>query len=210
MLSGLTTDEFIARLGSKEATPGGGGAAALSGALAAGLVTMVARLTQGKAAFAPIEERLQAIIAEGDGLQMALLAAIDRDAEVFDRVMAAYALPRATPEEKVARQAALQPALVGATESPLVIARACHTVIEQAAELAETGNPQTITDAGTAATLAEAALQGAILQARINLKSIKDEAYTGRIRPEIEELLSAATRGRERALRAVEQKLGGS
>jgi formiminotetrahydrofolate cyclodeaminase len=207
MLAELTIADFMARLGSGEATPGGGGAAALTGAAAAGLVTMVARLTTGRPAFAAIEERVQAIIREGDALRQSLLAAVDTDAAAFEQVMAAYALPRKTDDEKAARKAALQPALQGATESPLAIARSCLVIGGMAAELAEAGNPQTITDAGTAATLAQAALQGAIFQARVNLKSLKDAAYTGPVGQEIEKLLAASQEATRRALQAVEQKL---
>ena len=139
-----TISDFLAALGSKEATPGGGGAAALTGANAAALVTMVARLTAGRPAFAEIEERVQHIIAQGDSIRAELTAANAKEAQI------------------------------GATESPLTIARHCATLTEFAAELAESGNPQTVTDAATAVLLAEAALQVAILQARINLISIKD------------------------------------
>jgi methenyltetrahydrofolate cyclohydrolase len=205
--SKLTLEEFLARLGSKEATPGGGGAAALSGASAAGLVTMVARLTAGKPAFAAIEERVQAIITEGDQIRAELSGMIAKDAEAFEAVMAVYAMPRATDEQKAARSAALQPALIGATESPLEIARHCATVAELAAELAEAGNPQTITDASTAAALAESALQGAILQARINLKSIKDAGYLAAKKAEIEQLISRAETARSRAIAAANAKL---
>jgi methenyltetrahydrofolate cyclohydrolase len=207
MLAGLTIEEFMARLGSGEATPGGGGAAALTGAAAAGLVTMVARLTTGRPAFAGIEPRVREIIREGDRLRENLLAAVDTDAAAFEQVMAAYALPRRTEQDKAARKEALQPALRGATESPLAIARACLIISGMAAELAEAGNPQTITDAGTAAALAQAALQGAIFQARINLKSLKDVTYTGPIRQEIERLLAQAKATTQQALQAVEEKL---
>jgi formiminotetrahydrofolate cyclodeaminase len=208
LLAELKIEEFMARLGSKDATPGGGGAAALVGASAAGLVTMVARLTVGRPAFAAIEDRLQATIIVGDRLRTELLKAIDADAEAFETVMAAYALPRSTPQEKEQRQATLQPALVVATEAPLTTARACREVALLAAELAETANPQTISDAATAAALAEAALQGAIFQARINLKSIKDAGYTEKTGQEIGSLLADAQAARARAQAALDQKLG--
>jgi formiminotetrahydrofolate cyclodeaminase len=207
LLADLNITEFMARLGAKDATPGGGGAAALVGASAAGLVTMVARLTVGRPAFAAIEERLQAIIVAGDRLRSELLRAIDGDAEAFETVMAAYALPRATPQEKEQRQAAIQPALVVATEAPLATARACREVALLAAELAETANPQTISDAATAAVLAGAALQGAIFQARINLKSIKDGQYTEKTAFEISKLLADTQAAQLRAQTALDQKL---
>jgi formiminotetrahydrofolate cyclodeaminase len=205
--SKLTLSEFLDKLGSKEATPGGGGAAALSGASAAGLVTMVARLTTGKLAFAAIEERLQLIIQTGDQIRAELLSMIAKDAEAFEAVMAVYAMPRTTDAEKSSRSAALQPALKGATESPLEIARRCAIVAEMAADLAEAGNPQTITDASTAAALAESALQGAIMQARINLKSIKDIEYLAEKRAEIVGLIKRAETARTRAISAANAKL---
>ena len=197
----------MARLGSKDATPGGGGAAALTGASAAGLVTMVARLTQGRPAYVAIEEQLQGIIREGDRLRGELLAAADTDATAFEAVMEAYGLPRATDDQKATRQTTLQAALVGATESPLNIARKTLQIIEMAAVLAESGNPQTITDAGTAAVLAQAALQGAIFQAQINLKAMKDRQYVATARVEIESLTARADLSQKQALKAVEQKL---
>lgn len=207
MLVDLTIEEFMARLGSGEATPGGGGAAALTGAAAAGLVTMVARLTTGRPAFAALEQRVLEIIREGDHLRESLLAAVDRDAAAFEQVMAAYALPRRTEQEKADRKQALQPALRSATESPLAIARACLSISGLAAELAESGNPQTITDAGTAAALAQAAFEGAIFQARINLRSLKDDTYTAPIRQEIERLQAGVQNNTQRARQAVEEKL---
>jgi methenyltetrahydrofolate cyclohydrolase len=205
--SKFTVEEFLERLGSKTATPGGGGAAALAGASAAGLVTMVAHLTAGKPNFAALEERVQAIIQEGEQIRLELTGMIQKDADAFEAVMAVYAMPRTTPEEKAERTAALQPALIGATESPLDIARHCATVAERAAELAEAGNPQTITDASTAAALAEAAAQGAIMQARINLKSIKDSEYVEQKKAEIIELIRRAETARTRAIAAANAKL---
>lgn len=206
-LAAITIADFLARLGSGEATPGGGGAAALAGACSAALVTMVARLTSGKAAYAAIEPRLQEVIARGDQLRAELMAAIDEDAEAFDTVMAAYGLPKKTPAEKQARQLALQPALKKATESPLHIARACSEAGRLAIEMAQAGNPQAVTDAGIAATLTEAAIAGAILQARVNLKALKDAEYVAEKNREIENLLAQSKQNRQIALEAVELKL---
>lgn len=208
ILSTHSLEEFLTRLGAKDATPGGGGAAALAGACAAALLTMVARLTAGRPAFARLEERVQAIIQEGDRLRSELTAAIDADAVAFEAVMAAYGLPRSTATEKEVRRATLQPALRGATETPLAIARACLALLPMATEMAESGNPQTITDAGTSVLLAQAGLQSAILQARVNLKAIEDEVYVAQMRQDIADLLLAAKALREQAMAAVEQKLG--
>jgi formiminotetrahydrofolate cyclodeaminase len=168
---------------------------------------MVARLTTGREAYAAHETRLQEIISVGDNARKLLSGGIDADAEAFEAVMSSYRLPKATPEEKTARSQAIQAALKLATESPLNIARQCALMAEFAAELADIGNPHTVTDAGTAAALAEAALQGALLQAKINLKSIKDAEYVTQAQAEIEDLINRATTARQRAAATTEAKL---
>jgi formiminotetrahydrofolate cyclodeaminase len=200
-------EEFLAQLGSDAPTPGGGGAAALAGASAAGLVTMVARLTSGRETFAAHEHRMSEIITIGDMSREELLKAVDGDANAFDAVMSAYRLPKATPEEKTSRAAGIQEALKIATESPLGIARSAALMAELAAELAEIGNPLTVSDAGTAAILGEASVQGALLQAKINLKSIKDTGYVEKTRAEIEELIERASTARFRAASITAAKL---
>ncbi len=202
-----TLSEFLEQLGSDAPTPGGGGAAALTGATAAGLVTMVARLTTGREAFAAHETRLQEIIRQGDELRQDLLAAIEWDANAFETLMSSYRLPKATPEEKAERATKIQAGLLLATDSPLGIARRCATLAELAAELVEIGNPLTVSDAGTAAVLAEAALQGALLQARINLKSLKNAEYVEKTRTEIAELTQRSQTARGKALNATLIKL---
>ncbi len=199
--------DFLQELGSDAPVPGGGGAAALAGAEAAGLVTMVARLTAGKEAFASIESRVQQIIAQGDQKRQILLEAIDQDAAAFQALMNSYRLPRTLDEEKATRTKAIQAGLRAAIDSPMAIARECAALVELAAELAETANPHAITDAGTAAHLAEAALLGAILQARINLKSVKDLNYAENTRAEISRLIESSRHSRERAIAAVEKHL---
>jgi len=202
-----TISEFLEQLGSDAPTPGGGGAAALTGAAAAGLVTMVARLTTGREAFATHETRLQEIIGQGDELRQELLAAIEGDATAFETLMSSYRLPKTTPEEKAERTSKIQEGLLLATESPLGIAHRCATLVELAAELVEIGNPLTVSDAGTAAVLAESALQGALLQARINLKSLKNAEYVEKTRAEIAELTQHSQTARDNALHATLAKL---
>ena len=113
----MSLDAFGDALASHTATPGGGCASALSGALAAGLVAMVARTTIGEK-FADRSVEMGKIAAEGDRLMDDLLALVDEDAEAFDRVMEAFRLPRETPDEQEARSAAIQKAYSGATDPP--------------------------------------------------------------------------------------------
>ena len=190
--------DFGEALASDAATPGGGSASALAGALAASLVGMVARMTEG----------MEGVAAEADAAREELLALVDEDARAFDRVMAAFRLPKGTDEEKAARTEAIQRGYEAATEPPARVCARALRVLELAAEVAERGNPNAVSDAGVAALLAESALVGAALNVRINVASIKDAGF----RREHEDAASAAVTGarelREKALAQVRATLG--
>ena len=115
---------FIDELASAAPTPGGGGASAYAGALAAALASMVGNLTVGKKTYADVEDEVRASLARLDALRARLVALVDEDARAFEPLAAAYRLPKATPEEQAAKNAALQQALVGASDVPLAIMRA--------------------------------------------------------------------------------------
>ncbi|MBV8365380.1 MAG: cyclodeaminase/cyclohydrolase family protein [Candidatus Eremiobacteraeota bacterium] len=175
-LSACTIDAYTSALASAEPTPGGGSASALVGALAAALASMVARLTAASPKFAALAERMNAIAAEAGKLTNELLAAIDADVEAFNRVSAAYKLPKDSDERKHERSAAIQRALVGATDAPMHVVHLCLRVARLAVELVEAGNPNAISDAGCCALFAQAAARGCALNIRINAKGLKDSA----------------------------------
>lgn len=206
-LAELKVTEFLEVLGSDSSTPGGGGAAALTGANAAGLVGMVARLTARHPEYAAHEPHLREIIAATDFLRDELTHAIDGDAAVFGQLMAGYKLPKATEAEKQQRSQIIQANLRAATESPLNIARRCLEVIKLALELVQTGNPHTISDAGAAAVLGQAALESALLQARINLKTLKDSQYIAAVRQEIAALEQQSRQLRDQAFTLTVERL---
>ena len=189
----MSLDAFGDALASHTATPGGGCASALSGALAAGLVAMVARTTIGEK-FADRSAEMGEIAAEGDQLKDDLLALVDEDAEAFDRVMEAFRLPRETQDEQEARSAAIQEAYSGATDPPTRVCVLSVRVLELAAAVAERGNPNALSDAGVAALLAATALEGGALNVRINLGSLKDESLRNTREAEVDD---AQTRGRQ-------------
>ncbi len=194
----LPVDGFAEALASDAPTPGGGSASALAGALAAGLVAMVARLTPGE---------LDDVAAEGDALRAELLTLVDEDAAAFDAVMAAFRLPKETPEQQAGRSEAVQAAYRGAVEPPLRVCMRTVRVLELALRVAGNGNPNAVSDAGVAALLASAALEGAGLNVQINLGSIKDEAYRA---AQEEHLAAARARGgalRDETLAAIQAKL---
>jgi glutamate formiminotransferase/formiminotetrahydrofolate cyclodeaminase len=156
------------------ATPGGGSASAHAGAVGAALVAMVARLTSGKKKYAEIQARVEQIIQEAEQLRAQLSAAVDEDAEAFDRVMTALRLPKDSEEQKQARAEALEQATRLAGEVPLAVAQDSVEVAKLAGEIAAIGNLNAITDAGVAVELAQAAVRGAGLNVRINAESLGD------------------------------------
>ena len=186
---------FIDELASAAPTPGGGGASAYAGALAAALASMVGNLTLGKKTYADVEDEVRASLARLYALRARLVALVDEDARAFEPLAAAYRLPKATPEEQAAKNAALQQALVGASDVPLAIMRAVADVVDEADYLAHHGSKMARSDAGVAAAFARAASDGASLNIFINAASMDDAAQAARYRGEAESL---AARTRER------------
>ncbi len=159
---------FLDQLAAGTATPGGGSAAAHTGATAAALVAMVARLTIGKKKYAGVEARMWEILEQAEALRGQLSAAVEQDASAFETVMAALRLPKQTDAEQAARLRALEEATLHAAEVPAQVAGHAVRVLALAVEEAETANLNAISDAASAAALARAALTGAGLNVRTN------------------------------------------
>jgi glutamate formiminotransferase/formiminotetrahydrofolate cyclodeaminase len=165
---------FIERLAAGTATPGGGAASAYAGAMAAGLVGMVARLTLGKKKYERVSAKMAALVEQADALRAELAAAVAEDSAAFEAVMAALQLPRATDAQAAAREAAIERAYHGAAAVPLRVARAAAHTLDLAARAAAHGNPNAKSDAGSAAHLARAAFAGAALNVRANATAVQD------------------------------------
>ena len=194
----LSLEGFTDALAGDSATPGGGSASAFAGALAASLVAMVARMSDG----------LDAVATEADAARQELLALVEEDARAFDQVMAAFRMPKATDEEKTARSEAIQRGYEAATGPPARLCARALRVLELAAEVAERGNPNAVSDAGVAALLADGALEGAALNVRINVGSIKDEAFRNAHEDAVGAAQERSRELRERALAQVHAKIG--
>jgi len=177
MIKDQPIQQFLDELASKSATPGGGSAAAVMGAMGAALVGMVCNLTVGKKNYEAVEAEMADVLARADALRAQSMDMIRADVEAFDRVMAAYALPRETEDDKTARSAAIQEALKAATEVPLACARLCVDIIDLSQIAAEKGNRNVVSDAGVAVMAAHAALKSAALNVYVNAKGLKDEAF---------------------------------
>lgn len=196
-LTSLTVEGFADELGSSSPAPGGGSVAALAGSLAGALVAMVGALTFGKKGYTEHNALMERLGVEAQGLKARLLAAIDDDTAAFNRVMACFALPKKTDEEKTARTTALQAANKEATEIPLGVLELCPRLLELASEVADKGNQNSLSDAGVAGLMARAAAYGAYYNVLINLPGIDDVDWREAIRKRAE---TAVQRAEERAV----------
>jgi formiminotetrahydrofolate cyclodeaminase len=208
MTANSSIQTFLDDLASERPTPGGGGAAAVSGAIGAALVSMVANLTIGKKNYEAVWQDLEAVNAKAVALRAELIRAIDEDVVAFNAVMGAYGLPRATDEEKAKRAAAIQAALKDATIAPLRAVKACFEVIRLSAAAAEKGNLNVISDAGVAVLSANAGLRSAALNVFINAKAIKDRDFAEKQIAEVNALLAQAAATTETVYQTVRTKIG--
>ncbi len=172
--SEMSCAEFTERLASKMAVPGGGGASALAGALAASLASMTANLTVGKKKYASVEKEMEDTVEKCRILQTKFLELITKDAEAFESLSKAYALPKTTESERQEQSSILEPALKEACMVPLEIMETCAETIQLLKTVAEKGSVLAISDAGSGALLGKAAMQSASLNVYINTKSMKD------------------------------------
>ena len=165
--------------------PGGGSVSACAGALGAALVSMVCNLTRGREKFAAVETEIVTLVEASEAARGRLEQLLQEDTTAYNGVIAAYKMPKETAEEQAARTAAVQAGLIVAADVPLEICRVAVEVCRLSKVAAGLGNPAAVTDAGIGAILGEAAVVGAALNVRINLGSIKDEAYVAAAAAEI-------------------------
>lgn len=177
MLAELTLQQFIDKVISNDPVPGGGSVSALNGALAASLSAMVANLTVGRKKYVEVNDLMQELAARLETAARRLLADVDRDSEAYDRVFSAFKLPKDTDEQKAVRSEAIQRETKYAAQVPMEVARAVHDILPHIATVAQRGNSNAVTDACVAMMCARTAVLGALLNVKINLSSIKDEAF---------------------------------
>ena len=207
MLIDKKVSNFLDELASNSPTPGGGSVAALVGALGAALISMVGNLTISKKKYEGVEEDFKKIISSSEKLRYELSQLIEEDVKAFNNFMATYKMPKETEDEKKMRTEKMQEALIEAAKVPLRVAYKCLDIIILSQETAEKGNINVISDAGVAALMAEAALESAMLNVKINLKMIKDEKVRTELSSSIKEILLKEKGQKEKVLRIVEQKI---
>lgn len=191
MLDGnLTINEFIEKLGSKDAVPGGGGAAALTASLGISLCKMAANLTVGKKKFADVEAEMYDIIAECDKLSAEFVGLIQKDADGFLPLSKAYGLPTETEEQKKYKEEILEKELVNAAAVPFEIMEKCARAIELSAIVAEKGSKLVVSDAACAINTCMSALKCASLNVYINTKYMKDKEKALELNQRADKLIS--------------------
>lgn len=207
MLADLTIKDFLAETAGSAPVPGGGSISALNGAIAAALTEMVAHLTIGKKKYAEVEGQMKTIAIEAALIRERLTEYIDKDSEAYDRVFSAFKLPKETPEEQVIRENEIQRATKEAALVPMKVADEVGSAMESIIYVAHKGNQNAVTDACVAMMAARTCVLGALLNVRINLTSIKDEAFVAQMRKQADELEAHAIRGEKKLLDWVNAKL---
>jgi glutamate formiminotransferase/formiminotetrahydrofolate cyclodeaminase len=199
---------FVSSVASSTPTPGGGSVAAHVGALGAALAQMVAGLTAGRKKYASVDADMRELSLKASALVTALSALVQRDADAYGEVSAAYKMPSEPEEAAAKRSSAIVAALLGAAEVPLETARACAQVAELAATCANKGNTNAVSDAGVAALLADAACRGAVYNVRINISALDDKSLGKGLIEEANQLLAQTKKYVDEAVGAVERAIG--
>ena len=207
MLIDKKVSNFLNELASNSATPGGGSVAALAAALGAALISMVGNLTIGKKKYEDVEEDIKKIMGSSEKLRYELSQLIEEDVKVFNNFMATYKMPKETEDEKNIRAEKIQESLIEAAKVPLKTAYKCLDIMILSQEVAEKGNVNVISDAGVAVLMAEAALESAILNVKINLRMIKDEKVRMELFSSIKEILLKEKGQKEKVLEIVGEKI---
>lgn len=198
--------KFLKQLASADPTPGGGSACALAAALGASLAQMVSGLSLKKATTEQ-QEKFELVSAEANRLQTELLALVQQDADAFTAVMTAFGLAKTTEEQKQKRKEEIQKAFKEAATTPLIVMEKCLEVMQLAEQGIKEGNPNCVTDGGVGLWLAYAGMQGAMLNIRINLGSIKDADFVMGVDKRAKDILTTAQKLKEEVLEVLETKI---
>ena len=207
MLVELTVKDFLDKVAGSDPVPGGGSIAALNGAIASSLASMVAQLTVGKKNYEEVAERMQEIAEVMLKQQTTFVTDIDLDSEAYDKVFACFKMPKSTDEEKAVRSAAIQEATKWAALVPMQVARHAFALMPLIAIVARHGNRNAVTDACVAMMSARSAVLGALMNVRINLGSLKDKDFVNQLQKEADDLEHEACRCEKELLDEINQDL---
>lgn len=201
---------FLDTLASNAPTPGGGSVAAVSGAMAAGLVSMVCAITEGKKQFAEYADEIARIHLQAEAIRRDLQALAQQDVDIFGRLAAAYKLPRTTDADAASRKSAIQQVTRQAAEIPLRTAQTIVALLPLCTALAPRCSRLIVSDIGVAAALARATVQSAILNIEINLAGLDDQRYVREVRAQIEDMLIGMSEEIEGIMQIVRSRINGA
>jgi glutamate formiminotransferase/formiminotetrahydrofolate cyclodeaminase len=199
---------FLDKLASKSPEPGGGSVAALTGALGAALVSMVSNLTLGKEKYKDVQMQVEALLKESEKLRADMQALIQKDTEAYGALSDVYKMPKNTDAEKAARTAKMQEALKKACQVPFEIGLKSLEVARLAERAAEIGNVAAVSDAGVAVLLAQACAQSSALNVKINVNSIKDEAFNKETWTRMQDVLTSVAALEKSVMATTYRKMG--
>lgn len=188
MLTDLTVKSFIDKVAGSDPVPGGGSVSALNGALATALSAMVANLTVGRKKYMEVSEEMEAVSAKLTAVTKKLIEDVDRDSDAYNRVFAAFKMPKETDEEKALRNQTIQKETKYAAEVPMDVAKSVFEILPLIETVAMKGNSNAVTDACVSMMCARTAILGALMNVRINLSSIKDEAFVAAMERDADEM----------------------
>lgn len=192
LLVDMTCRDFAVETASESPAPGGGSIAAYMGVLAASLGAMVANLSSHKKGWDDKWEYFSAYADQGQASMTKLLGLVDEDTAAFNKIMDAFALPKATDAEKSARSEAIQAATLYATKVPLWTMKAAYATFDLIKAMAANGNPNSVSDAGVAALAARSAVLGGFLNVKINAAGLKNKAMAESMVDEAREIARLA------------------
>ena len=186
-LTQLSCAGFASALAAKESVPGGGGAAAMAGALSAALCSMAANFTAGKKKYAAYEADIQRILTEAEALRLCLLDLVEADAAGFEPLARAYAIPRDDPS----RDTVMEQAILTACAAPMEMLFACGDVLHLLEELLEKASRLLLADVGCGASLCRAALECAAMNVFVNTASLKNREMAAKMEQQVDTILAA-------------------
>jgi len=200
VLKDLSIVEYLAKTASGDPVPGGGSSAALNAALAAALTEMVAHLTIGRKNFESVDAEMRTVAEKASTLRKKLIHDIDRDSDSYAQVLKAFQMPKATEAEKADRSRSVQEAFKQAALVPLGVARDAVAIMDLGRAVISKGNPNAASDGAAGVLAARMAAHAAVYNVRINLGSIRDEAFTSELKREADRLEAEAEAKEREAL----------
>lgn len=184
---------ILDEIASDKPAPGGGSAAAYTGAMAAALVSMVARLTIGKKKYAAVVDQMEEILLQSEKIRSQLTSLVEKDAQAFETVMQAFKLPKETPEMESTRMDAVEKATQEATQIPMQVAQSSLTILALSERVVTLGNFNAISDGGSAGALAMASIKAASYNVRINLANLREPIFRESMESQIEQIEKRAS-----------------